>query len=112
MSHRTHETPVPAGVFVYLGFTVWHHVSVPTNHCSCDPPQAFDGSDTCNRCGRSVPCAISASTMRLAVAIAEVALGYRRIGEDGGAQRKNKSAIKSRHPPESALPSPTTSEQP
>lgn len=51
--------------------------------CSCAAPQVF--SDTCHKCGHLPAPMVSASTQRLALAIAEVALGYRKVGNMRGA---------------------------
>jgi hypothetical protein len=44
--------------------------------CRCARPRIFaPDAETCHRCGRSTPLRITASTMRLAVAIVEVLRG-------------------------------------
>lgn len=52
--------------------------------CWCTRPRIFAGNDTCHRCGHNAPIRVTASTRQLAVAIIEVLLGYRHIGETRG----------------------------
>jgi hypothetical protein len=48
--------------------------------CRCDPPQVFEGSETCNTCGRIAVARIYPSTSLIAEAIVEVVLGRRPLG--------------------------------
>jgi hypothetical protein len=52
--------------------------------CGCARPQIYEGGQ-CARCGHwlAEP-PVSASTMQLAIAIAEVVLGYRKLGTGKG----------------------------
>lgn len=54
--------------------------------CRCERPRVFaDDDGRCHRCGHDqAPVRVTASTWRIAIAIAEVALGYRRIGDTHG----------------------------
>ena len=50
--------------------------------CSCSTPQAFDGDDTCNRCGRTVRGTVT--LRRLDYELARIALAHRRLNATGG----------------------------
>jgi hypothetical protein len=53
--------------------------------CACARPRVFaDQPDTCHRCGHAAPAAVSASTWKLALAIAEIKYGLRKGGSGYG----------------------------
>lgn len=59
--------------------------------CQCDRPLTFS-EETCSRCGKPARVRVTASTMRLAVAIAEVALGRRPLGDRNGGHARRSAA--------------------
>ena len=64
---------------------------IPAKLCDCFRPQVFSGApDSCHKCGRTPRYThIYASTWRLALAIAEVMIGKRRLHDHGGRRPNN-----------------------
>jgi hypothetical protein len=65
---------------------------VTARSCQCAGPQYAIGETTCRRCGQPVSVKVTPSTWRIALAIAEIALGRRLEGRGGSRDEREDEA--------------------